>query len=51
LQEGLQRGKIEGKTEGKLEIAIAMKNAGMNKDVIQQLTGLSKDEVSQVFAD
>lgn len=50
LQEGLQRGKIEGNTEGKLEVAKTMKRAGMNQDVIQQLTGLSKKEVDKILS-
>jgi len=57
LSDSLQKGKIEGIAEGeatgivkgKIEVAKTMKNAGMNKEVIQQLTRLSKDELDKIF--
>jgi predicted transposase/invertase (TIGR01784 family) len=40
-------GRIEGKTEGKAEVAKRMKAAGMTNEVIQQLTGLSVEEIDK----
>lgn len=52
---GIAKGRIEGKLEGEknkaIEIAISMKNAGMNKDFIQQITCLDKEELEKIFAD
>jgi predicted transposase/invertase (TIGR01784 family) len=48
--EGKSEGEATGITKGKVEVARTMKNAGMNKDVVQQLTGLSMDEVEKIFA-
>jgi predicted transposase/invertase (TIGR01784 family) len=42
-------GKIEGKLESKIEIAKNMKDAGMPKETIQQITGLSIDEIDRIF--
>lgn len=42
-------GKIEGKVERNFEIAKNMKNAGMAKEAIQQITGLSMDEIDRIF--
>ncbi len=50
LQKGLQEGLQKGEKAKAVEIATTMKKAGMNKDVIQQLTGLSEEDVKKVFA-
>ena len=42
---GLQKGKVEGK----IEVAKTMKNAGMTKEVIKQITGLSVYEIDKNF--
>ena len=43
-------GKIEGKSiERNIEIAKNMKDAGMTKEAIQQITGLSIDEIDRIF--
>lgn len=48
-------GKIEGKIEGgkvkAIEIAKKMKSAGMAKNVIQQMTGVSIDEMDRIFSE
>ena len=46
---GKIEGKIEGKSEGKIEVAQKMKEAGMTNAVIQQFTGLSAEEIDEVF--
>jgi len=56
--EGIKEGKVEGEATGvakgekikAIEIATTMKNAGMNKEVVQQLTGLNEDEIDKLFA-
>ena len=51
--EGIKEGKIEGIREGgktkAIEIAKKLKNTGMTKEMIQQTTGLSTDEINKVF--
>ncbi|TKT91807.1 Rpn family recombination-promoting nuclease/putative transposase [Dyadobacter frigoris] len=50
--EGLKEGKVEGFKEGKVEnqkeIALAMKNKGMEISLIQELTGLSEKEIEKL---
>ena len=46
-EKGIEKGRIEGKIEGKIEIATKMKAAGMTDDTIQQITGLSADEIAK----
>lgn len=46
---GKVEGRIEGKIEGKIEVAKNMKNAGMTREVISQVTGLSTDELDKIF--
>ncbi len=38
-------GKIDGRTEREIEIAKKMKAAGITNEIIQQVTGLTKDEM------
>jgi len=47
--EGIVEGEIKGKIEGKTEVAQKMKEAGMANVIIQQLTGLSEDEIDGLF--
>ena len=47
--EGIVEGEIKGKIEGKTEVAQKMKEAGMANGIIQQLTGLSEDEIDGLF--
>jgi predicted transposase/invertase (TIGR01784 family) len=62
-EEGRVEGEAKGRAEGEatgiakgektkaIEIAKSMKNAGVNKDMILQLAGLSEEEVAKIFAD
>ena len=43
--EGRIEGKTEGKIEGKLEVAQNLKSMGFSFEQIQELTGLSKEEI------
>jgi len=43
--EGVIEGRMEGRIEEKIEIAKKMKAAGITNEVIQQVTGLTKDEI------
>ena len=54
-EKSIEKGKIEGRIEGeqigiekgKIEIATKMKAAGMTDEIIQQITGLSADEIAK----
>jgi predicted transposase/invertase (TIGR01784 family) len=52
LKEGLQRGKEEGREEGKdeatLDIARALLKSGIDKDIIQQTTGLDREQLENL---
>jgi predicted transposase/invertase (TIGR01784 family) len=41
LRHSEEQGRVQGKIEGKIEVAKKMKAAGMNNEVIQEITGLS----------
>ena len=45
IEDMIKESKLEGKLEGKLEIALNMLNAGMEVELIAQVTGLSPEEV------
>jgi predicted transposase/invertase (TIGR01784 family) len=47
--EGITEGKIEGKFEANVENAKKMKKLGISKEVAQQITGLSTEEISKIF--
>ena len=47
---GKIEGKIEGKIDGKVEVAKKMKAAGMANEIIQQVTGLSGDEIGRILS-
>ena len=42
---GIAEGKAEGRAEGKTEVARNMKQLGMEPSVIQQVTGLSPEQI------
>jgi len=46
--EGKLEGRLEGKLEGKLEVARSMKQQGFNVEMIQQVTGLTIDEIENL---
>jgi len=47
----LSDSKATGKIEGKIEDAQKMKVLGITKEMVQQITGLSSDEIDKVFSD
>lgn len=49
VESNFDAGKIEGEKAKAFEIAQKMKNAGMAKDVIRQITGLGVDEIDKIF--
>lgn len=49
LSDNEARGLQKGKVEGKIEVAKTMKNAGMTKEVIKQITELGTEEVDRIF--
>ena len=55
IKEGIKKGKKEGIKEGErvkvTEIARKMQRAGMAKEIIQETTGLSIDEINKVFSE
>jgi predicted transposase/invertase (TIGR01784 family) len=52
--EGKMEGKIEGRIEGEkaktIEVAKKMRAAGIAKEIAQQVTGLSIDEIDKIFS-
>lgn len=56
LAEGLAKGRAEGRAEGMIEgelkktkeIAVKMKSIGISVEVIMQMTGLSREEISNL---
>jgi len=46
--EGKLEGRLEGKLEGKLEVARSMKQQSFNVEMIQQVTGLTIDEIENL---
>jgi predicted transposase/invertase (TIGR01784 family) len=48
LKEGLQKGREEGKDEAKLNIARALLKSGIDKDIIQQTTGLDREQLENL---
>ena len=48
LAQGIEQGKQEGKLEGKLETACNMLNAGMDRQTVLQMTGLSNDQLNML---
>jgi predicted transposase/invertase (TIGR01784 family) len=46
--EGKREGRLEGKLEGKLEVARSMKQQSFNVEMIQQMTGLTMDEIEKL---
>ena len=52
IEQGLQKGKQEGLSQGKsqrnIEIALNMLNKNLELSLISQITGLSKDEITQL---
>ena len=47
-RKGLAAGKAEGKAEEKKEIAKKMKEKGLDIELIQELTNLTKDEINSL---
>ena len=50
LSDSEAKGKAEGMIEGKIEDAKKMKEAGLTKELAQQITGLSTDEINKIFS-
>ena len=48
LAQGIEQGKLQGKLEGKLETACNMLNAGMDRQTVLQMTGLSNDQLNML---
>ena len=48
LAAGLAEGRAEGKSEEKKEIAKKMKEKGLDIELIQELTSLTKDEINSL---
>ena len=48
LAEGRAEGRAEGKAEEKKEIAKKMKEKGLDIELIQELTNLTKDEINSL---
>ncbi|MGU5092925.1 Rpn family recombination-promoting nuclease/putative transposase [Escherichia coli] len=48
LAQGIEPGKLDGKLEGKLETACNMLNAGMDRQTVLQMTGLSNDQLNML---
>ena len=48
LAQGIEQGKLEGQLEGKLETACNMLNAGMDRQTVLQMTGLSNDQLNML---
>ena len=48
LEEKYDKGKAEGKAEGKIEIALKMRQKGMDVAEIMEMTGLSREEVERI---
>ncbi|HCU1575940.1 TPA: Rpn family recombination-promoting nuclease/putative transposase, partial [Escherichia coli] len=47
-QKGIAKGIEQGKLEGKLETARNMLNAGMDRQAVLQMTGLSNDQLNML---
>ncbi|HCU1575938.1 TPA: Rpn family recombination-promoting nuclease/putative transposase, partial [Escherichia coli] len=48
IERGLAQGIEQGKLEGKLETACNMLNAGMDRQTVLQMTGLSNDQLNML---
>ena len=48
LQEGLAKGREEGREEGFKEVALKMKESGIDISVIAQITGLSSTQIESL---
>lgn len=48
IERGLAQGIKQGKLEGKLETACNMLNAGMDRQTVLQMTGLSNDQLNML---
>ena len=48
IEEGLQQGMQQGKLEGLQQVALKMLKEGFESSLISQITGLSKDEITQL---
>ncbi|HGF4700239.1 hypothetical protein OHF33_25060 [Escherichia coli] len=48
MAQGIERGKLEGKLEGRLETARNMLNAGMDRQTVLQMTGLSDEQLAML---
>ncbi|HIE1977137.1 TPA: ISNCY family transposase, partial [Escherichia coli] len=48
IERGKQEGKLEGNLEGRLETARNMLNAGMDRQTVLQMTGLSDEQLAML---
>lgn len=48
IDTAFDEGKLEGKIESKLEIAKALKDNGLSKEIIMKTTGLSEAEINKL---
>ena len=48
FEEGIEKGKLEGLKEGKISMAKAMKNDGVDINLISKYTGLSIEEIKKL---
>ena len=46
--EGREEGRVEGRVEGKTEVAKALKNKGVDMELICQTTGLSIEQIEKL---
>ena len=49
IQQGMQQGMQQGKAEGRAEVAAALKKAGVDISIISSSTGLSKEEIRNLY--
>ena len=45
---GIKEGKLEGAKESELNIALKMKNSGLDSKFISEITGLTEEEINNI---